>query len=89
MKEPILTYLELKEFLNKRRLKKNKKPLKKWICIFYYGLAIIGIGLFMFMILLMAVILKSSSRKSYRKSDNYRKVIKEGIFYDSVEYHER
>lgn len=29
------------------------------------------------------------SRKSYRHSNRYRKVIKEGIFFDSVEYHER
>jgi hypothetical protein len=51
------------------------------LTIFYIGLAAM-------FLLLIASAGGSSSRKRYPK-DKYRKVVKEGLFYDSCEYHER
>jgi len=90
MKGIFPTYNEFKSFNDDWRKHLNKEPQHKFIVGFYYPFAILGLLLvygFLFGAISSA---KERSRKSYHKNpEKYRKVIKEGIFFDTVEYHER
>ena len=82
------TYKEFKEC--KFLFGKRTKPLNNFIAIPLYGLSIIGLTLIIVMIAFMvASVLCKNSRPSKYPRDKYRKVVKEGIFWDSIEWHER
>jgi len=71
-------------------LLQNKPINSKRKKYFYFPFVWIGITFFGVAILLIAKYVSSEvSRKPYRYSDKYKKVIKEGIFFDTVEYHEK
>ncbi len=90
MKKVFPTYKEFSRFNDCYRLKINKKPRNpKWLKVIYYPFALIGLGLLYLCFFWLIAMVKSSSRTSYRSSGKYRKVIKEGILFDTVEYHER
>lgn len=65
--------------------RKDKPPLSKWLSYPLYILSFLAMGLFLATILGMS---SSSERREYSPS-RYRKVVKEGILWDSVEWHER
>ncbi len=74
--------------------RKNKKPNNPtWVLVVYYPLIIFSIFWIHVLILMLFIHLRASMEKServsYRKSPQYKKVIKEGLLWDSVEYHER
>ena len=72
------------------RLKIKRKPRnKKWVKVVYYPFVILGLVLLGISLIVLIITIKSHSGKSYRNSKNYRKVIKEGLLWNTVEYHER
>ena len=85
--EKFPTYKEFSRFNDWCRLKVNKKPRNpKWIKVIYYPFALVLYAMIYSVIMGM---IKGPSRPSYKTSDKYRKVIKQGILWDSIEYHER
>ncbi len=84
------TYKEFSKFNDMFMLNVMEKPLnKKWVKIIYYPFAIIGLVATYSVIYLLIDASAHSDRTSYKRSDKYRKVIKEGILFDTIEYHER
>lgn len=83
----MITYKEFSEFHDKiiRAGKKPRPSIVKWI---YYPLFLLIFG---WAILLIRGLIENASRRasSPKYSQKYRKVIKEGILWDNVEYHER
>ncbi len=70
----------------------ERKLIPKWKKIIYYGLGLIGITLFWIIFGIMIIMLKgsiSNSRAVRYPSSKYRKVVKEGLLWDTYEYHER
>ncbi len=90
MKDFFPTYNEFRTFNNKWRQHFNKERQHKFVIAFYYPFAILGLC-FLYAIFFWAVesVKGSSSKNNYRRSSKYKKVIKEGLFFDTVEYHER
>jgi len=68
-------------------LRADKKPAKTWIKIILYPFYLLTLSILTAMFL--GFITSISEKKSKYPSDRYRKVIKEGILWDDVEYHER
>ena len=89
MKNMFPTFNEFRKFNNSWRESQKKEHQHKYVVAFYYPFALIGLCLLYGAFFWVIAAVKSSSKYSYRRSDKYRKVIKEGIFWDSVEYHER
>ncbi len=57
--------------------------------IYYYGL-LFGIFLFTgFILLIMSTAKEEKRRYPYRTDPKFKKVIKEGIIFDTTEYHEK
>lgn len=84
------SYKKFSRYNDWYRLKINKKPRNpKWLKVTYYPFALIGLCLLYGAFFWLIVMVRSSNRTSYRTSDKYRKVIKEGILFDTVEYHEK
>lgn len=84
------TLKEFSRFNDYYRLKiRGKTKNKKWMKIALYLLSLLGLTIAFISFCIILASLHSASRKSYRHSSNYRKVIKEGILWDTVEYHER
>ena len=90
MELPYPTFKEFCQCNDYWRLKINKKPRnKKWVKIIYYPFALIILTFLFISLFIIIGSIKSGSAKSYRHSGKYKKVIKEGILWDSIEYHER
>lgn len=76
------------------RLKIRHKPRNKtWVKLIYYPVFII-VSLLLYAVLFFLIesfkdTLRRSKKYSYRTSTNYKKVIKEGVLFDTVEYHEK
>jgi len=85
------TYSEFSKFNDGYRLKHRKKPRNpEWLKKAYYPLALIGMLIGgVFLIFIQNSLRKTHRKPSYKTSPNYRKVIKEGVLWDSVEYHQR
>ena len=84
------TYKDFSRFNDWYRLKVSKKHRNpKWLKVIYYPLALIGVFLFHLFVAWVLALIMDSTRKAYRTSGEYRKVIKEGLFWDSIEYHQR
>lgn len=66
--------------------RKDKPPLHKWLS---YPAYIIFKGFIGTIIAVMQMSSESSRERSYYPSDKYKKVVKEGILWDSIEWHER
>lgn len=64
--------------------KKTKNPM--WLKMIYFPFFVLFIGVFSLIVILLIV---STKQPYYKDSTKYRKVIKEGILFDSIEYHER
>ena len=84
-------FTEFRDLCNKHRKLANKEPFKGYIVVILYilvitGLALFGLGIYTFIV---KGNLDKMEDENYMKSPNYRKVIKEGLFFDSIEYHER
>ena len=79
-------YLKYSDF--KKFCKKREKPLPNWRINLYYPF--VWLVCFLFFITVISIIrsvMNTPSRKY--PSEKYRKVVKEGVFWDTVEYHER
>lgn len=72
------TFKEL--FKNHKWVNKWYKSVPIWICS--------NIVMFIALCFLRSIITQSKESHKY-PSDKYRKVVKEGLFWDSIEYHER
>ncbi len=91
------TYTQSSEYLDKDRIENNKPvagKLTKVIYFLFYNsrLAIIRFFIWIFVSMLIAFILAcKNDRSNSRKypSGKYKRVVKEGFFWDSTEYHER
>lgn len=79
------THQEFCKFINTFR--KDKKELPKWKSYPLYAFSFIVLFYFIIMVIIMVYSFKNN--KETYPSDKYRKVIKKGMFWDSVEYHER
>ncbi len=91
------TYTQSSEYLDKDRIENNKPVAGKltkvsYFLLYNFGRAIIKsisyILIFLFISFLKAMTSGSRSRNKYTSS-KYKKVVKEGFFWDSIEYHER
>lgn len=86
------TFTEYCYIDNMIRAKRNKPLRKKTTHVIRYPFHLLGL-----LIICSAVVTiiprvpltRSNSVTNYRTSPKYRKVIKEGIIFDTVEYHER
>lgn len=67
------------------RIGRNKTPNPFILKIIYFGM----VWGFAFMVVGFLKAIVDKSKENERHSKKYRKVIKEGILWDSVEYHER
>lgn len=79
------THQEFCKFINIFR--KDKTELPKWKSYPLYVFSFIVLFYFIIMVIMMVYSFKNNKKKY--PSDKYKKVIKKGIFWDSVEYHER
>lgn len=60
-------------------------------CIYLVGVAFVWIFFFILASMVLASIksaVNNKSKYSHRNSEKFKKVIKEGVFFDTVEYHE-
>lgn len=89
MKNRFPTFNEFRKFNNKWREFNKKEHQHKYLVAFYYPFALIGLLLLYSAFLGLLNKTKEKVKYSYRNSNKYRKVIKEGILWDSTEYHER
>ncbi len=80
-----MTFKQFKELHDSWREWRKKKPQNIILIVLYYPFV-----LFVFLLLkgIIASILLSYEQK-HNRSKKFKKVIKEGLFYDSVEYHEK
>jgi hypothetical protein len=69
----------------------KRKLIPKWKKVIYYGLGLILITfLWLSFYMFLAMLKGSRSSNSVRyPSSKYKKVIKEGLLWDTYEYHER
>lgn len=81
-----MKFKDFKELHDSWREWRKKKPRNKYLIGFYYPFILICVIAAKVAILCS---ISSLDRKSYRRSDKYKKVIKEGLFYDTIEYHEK
>jgi hypothetical protein len=88
MNIPYPTFKEFRQFNDNWRKSQKREPQHKFLVATYYPFAILGIT-FLFILLAMLIGSVESSKRSYRYSGKYKKVIKEGVLFDTVEYHER
>ena len=72
----------------KEYLKKSDKPMATWKIILLYPLALLGIFLVTITVISVVKLIANSTPFKY-PSSKYKKVVKEGIFWDTTEYHER
>lgn len=79
------SYRTFCKFIQDFRSDKPALPKYKMIPLYILGLLIVG--WFWFILLTMLALCSGGGRKY--PSNKYRKVVKEGLFFDSVEYHER
>lgn len=86
---PIPTFKEFVDNNNRYRNTVGKEKQPVLLLGIYYPFVVIGILLFLLTIYILVASIIRGSRYSYRNSPKYKKVIKEGLFWDSVEYHER
>lgn len=87
-KKSIYSHQDFCEFLGIWRKKKGRLP--KWVTYPLYIVSIPFTGLFLIQLWIMIQLAMAHvSRPIKYPSDKYRKVVKEGILWDSVEYHER
>lgn len=83
-KEPLFpTHKDFCDFI--KMFRKDKPDLPKWKSYPLYIVTMLSIGIFI-------ATFKGrvgNSRRNYYPSNRYRKVVREGILWDSVEWHER
>lgn len=79
------THQEFCEFIN--HFRKEKTELPKWKSYPLYVFSFIFCFFFIISVVLIVIVARNNKEKY--PSDKYRKVIKKGMFWDSVEYHER
>lgn len=90
MKDLFPTYKEFSRCNDYYRLKFKRRPRNpKWLKVAYYPFALLGLLLLYGVFSWAIALVKEQQRYSYRHDSKYRKVIKEGIFFDTTEYHER
>ncbi len=89
MKIILLKFSDFKEFSNSRQKKRKKAPINKYLLLFYYPFALLFMFILCISFYMVLLSVKNQKSYSYRNSDKYRKVIKEGFFWDSIEYHQR
>ncbi len=82
------TYQEFKSLHNDYRESRKKEHLNPTIVAICYPFFIISL-LLLLGALAFLFSSSSSSNNSHKSSRKYKKVVKEGLFWDSVEYHER
>ena len=82
------TFNEFVQFNNSLRERSKKKHQHKILIALYYPFVLMLICLFYWVISTINT-KRKSKLEDYRSSDKYKKVIKEGIFFDTIEYHER
>lgn len=87
-KEYALSFKTLCELVDSFRADKNKKPLPKYVHIFLYPIYFIC-ALLLITMLVYGTYLILSRKKEYKNPKKYKKVVKEGIFFTTYEYHER
>lgn len=88
LRKIIYPHKDFCEFLNIWR--KDKAPLSKWVSYPLYIISFPIAGMVaLSLIIMFTSIIAMNRRPSKYPSDRYRKVIREGILWDSVEYHER
>lgn len=81
MKNIIPSFVEFTKFNNRYRELNSKPHQKKAVLAFYYPFAVVGlIILCTFFIWIVIIIACKKNESSYRSSDKYKKVIKEGVF---------
>lgn len=83
MKELFKIYSSFFESKEDKKSKKIKLQILKYV-LFIPFLMFSG-----FVVLLILSMKDNAGSKIYRTSPNYKKVIKEGVLFDTVEYHER
>lgn len=83
-KSTLFSYKEFCDFV--KIFRKGKPELSKWVAYPLYAFFLLAAGLMVAM-----AKMSRSTEDVWEKypSDKYRKVIKEGILWDSVEWHER
>lgn len=86
----MITFKEFSKFNDKHRFFFKKKPNSKFIKIVYY-VPVLIIMTFVFLILKAIVVAHKENKRKYpyRYDSKYKKVIKEGILFNTVEYHEK
>ena len=89
MKGYFQTYREFTKTNNWWRKSLGKEKNHKVVIAIYYPFSIVGVAIIYLFLFWAIAMLKDSSKVSYRNSRKYKKVIKEGILFDTVEYHER
>ena len=75
-------YKEFSEMHN-NTIRKGQKPRSHIVKVVYFGLIMMVLGF----IIMMAKSIKT--QPSYRRDPKYKKVIKEGVLFDTIEYHEK
>ncbi len=75
-----------KEFsgLHDSFIRKGQPPRHGIIKFIYFIIIVIFFG-----VIILIIKCRSTDSKSYRRSSKYKKVIKEGVFFDTIEYHEQ
>lgn len=90
MKDLFPTYKEFSRFNDYYLLKVKRQPRNpKWLKAIYYPFALLGLLLIYGVFKWMIDLANEQQQYSYRHDSKYKKVIKEGIFFDTTEYHER
>lgn len=85
-------FTEFRDMCDKHRKSANKEPFKGYVVVILYILVLTGLALFGLGIYTFIISMRTDDKRAninYKKSQNYRKVIKEGLFFDTIEYHER
>jgi hypothetical protein len=83
------TFNEFRNFSNKWREPQEKEPRSNFTLILMYPFALMAI--FFLYVIFFAIIksINAITTQKYTFDKKYRKVIKKGWLWDSVEYHER
>jgi hypothetical protein len=88
MKKILFTYNDFVEFHNHWRQNLGRKPRHKVLLAIYYPFALLIFTFTIGMIVLVLTSLIGSARKTSHRS-KYKKVIKEGLFWDTTYYIEK
>lgn len=85
----LLRLRTFKYFYLSNSKRRNKPFAKLKMYIYYPSYFLFVINCILFLFALVAMVAGSKSESSKYPSSRYRKVVKKGLIWDSVEYHER